>query len=272
MGLFSSILGAVAGPIAGLFGSKKSKPQVVENRVDYARMVRDAEAAGFNPLTALRNGGSAGFSSQISHPALSSGSFSSGIGEAIANGVSAWASYDPMADQKADLEYQLVQEQLKTVQQMNRQQGRSFNVPTNTGSSARYSAGGFTNSVPVASRNPGGSMQTTDPWTGSVFDPFMKINPRLPDAETQSTRYGEIVEMIGGVGVLGGDLAYSGYTYANRKGNVDKAVAEAKAEYNKYVPAMDAGATAFAKGMIPKRDRPYYPDMQDYLRGRGPAW
>lgn len=272
MGLFSSILGAVAGPIAGLFGSKKSKPQVVENRVDYQRMVRDAEAAGFNPLTALRNGGSAGFSSQISHPALSSGSFSSGIGDALANGVSAWASYDPMADQKADLEYQLVQEQLKTVQQMNRQERRSFDVPTYSGANTRSSSGGFRPNVPVAGVNPGGSLKVTDPWSGSVFDPYMTIHPGLPDAETQSTRYGEIVEMIGGVGVLGGDLAYSAYKRPTVGPNVDKAMKEVDDLFVGTKPLRDAGSNAFAKASIPKRGKEFYPDMQDFLRARGPAW
>ena len=139
MGLFGTILGAVAGPIAGLF--KKDKPQVTENRVDYKRMVKDAQAAGFNPLTVLRNGGSAGFSTQIHHPALSSG----GIGDLIATGISAAASYDPMAEQSAELQYRIVQEQLKQLQNSNKAEQRrnSFAVPTYTGASGRVSPGGL---------------------------------------------------------------------------------------------------------------------------------
>lgn len=283
MGLFSSILGAVAGPIIGLFGKKKEKPQktTTTSYVDYAKMARDAQAAGFNPLTALRNGGSAGFSSTVTTaPALSSGSFSGGVGEALANGISAWASYDPMAEKKADLEYQLVQEQLKTVQRMNRQERKSFDVPSNTGTTGRVSSGGFAHSVPVTGAAAGGTQFTgSDPWTGSVFDPYMKIHPGVPGADPLSSRYGEIVEMIGGVAVLGGDLAYSGYKLANRQGNVDKAVGEAKkawadttAGYRAFAKGQGAASTAFAKGLIPSRDRPYYPDMDDLRRGRGPAW
>lgn len=271
MGLFSSILGAVAGPIAGLF--KKDKPQVTENRVDYKRMVKDAEAAGFNPLTVLRNGGSAGFSTQVHHPALSSG----GIGDVLATGINAFASYDPMAESRAELEYQLVQEQLKSVQRSNRNEMRSFNVPQHTGTSARYSSGGFSGSVPLARSNgSGGTLAVTDPWTGSIFDPFLKVHPGLPDADTGSTRYGEIIEMLGGIGILGGDLAYSGYKAANKTGNVDKAVNEFNAatrDIREYKRDMrKSAANAFAKASVPSRAKPYYPDMQDYLRGQGPAW
>ena len=46
-----------------MFGGKSKKQETTTTSyVDYGRMVRDAEAAGFNPLTALRNGGAAGFS------------------------------------------------------------------------------------------------------------------------------------------------------------------------------------------------------------------
>lgn len=53
MGLGGSLL-------SGLFGSGD---QTTTSRVNYKQMVQDAEAAGFNPLTAIRNGGSAGFTS-----------------------------------------------------------------------------------------------------------------------------------------------------------------------------------------------------------------
>lgn len=268
MGLFSSILGAVAGPIAGLF-KKKEKP--VENRINYKQMVKDAEAAGFNPLTVLRNGASAGYTSQVQHPALSSG-----FGDVLATGLNAWANYDPMSEKRADLEYQVVQEQLKQLQQKDTRERRSFDAPNYSGTSTRVSSGGFTNSVPVARTNPGGQLTVTDPWSGSVFQDYLSVHPGLPDAETGSTRYGEIVEMLGGIGILGGDLAYSGYQLANRKGNVDKAVDEGKkawrdatAGYRDAVDKYGAG-TAWASGLIPKRDRPYYPDMQDFNRGRGP--
>lgn len=61
MSIFGSIASAVAGPlVSGIFGSK-SKPQTQTNSVDYAKLVRTARAAGFNPSFALANGGAAGF-------------------------------------------------------------------------------------------------------------------------------------------------------------------------------------------------------------------
>lgn len=58
--------------LGGLFGSKKPKKEKTEtvttnvSTVDYQKMNASAIAAGFNPLTALRNGGAAGFSTSTS--------------------------------------------------------------------------------------------------------------------------------------------------------------------------------------------------------------
>lgn len=51
--------------LGGLFGKKKKKEETT-TRVNYQQMVNDATAAGFNPLTAIRNGGSAGFTTTTS--------------------------------------------------------------------------------------------------------------------------------------------------------------------------------------------------------------
>lgn len=67
------MLGAILGGIGSLIGafSGGGGSQTVRNEVDYMKMRKSAEAAGFNPLTALRSGGSAGF--QVTHtPAMSS--------------------------------------------------------------------------------------------------------------------------------------------------------------------------------------------------------
>lgn len=55
-----SLLGGVLGVVGSLFGSKKK--ETTTTSVDYGKMVKEATKAGFNPLTAIRNGGSAGFS------------------------------------------------------------------------------------------------------------------------------------------------------------------------------------------------------------------
>lgn len=48
-------IGSAVSAIGGLF---KKKPKAQAQGVDYAKLVRDAQAAGFNPLTALAYGGS----------------------------------------------------------------------------------------------------------------------------------------------------------------------------------------------------------------------
>lgn len=75
-------------------------------------MRENAEAAGFNPLTALRAGGGAGFTT-THHPALSSGEF---IAQAIGGIGNAIASIDPMRDATAKLEHEIKQATLANIQ------------------------------------------------------------------------------------------------------------------------------------------------------------
>lgn len=80
--------------IPALFQNKPKAPGV-----DYAKLRRDAEAAGFNPLTALMAGGGAGYQRDF-NPAMSSGQF---IAEAVVRGLdtafNAPVQNDPAADQ-----------------------------------------------------------------------------------------------------------------------------------------------------------------------------
>lgn len=50
---------------------------VIRNEIDLLKLVSEAEAAGFNPLTVLRNGGAAGYAVQRQPLVLSGGSFTS---------------------------------------------------------------------------------------------------------------------------------------------------------------------------------------------------
>lgn len=72
-------------------------------------MVASAEKAGFNPLTALRNGGAAGFTTTTSPAPLS-------VGEAIGDAVSAAGNFlqnfDPYADKRREVEFNLVEAQI----------------------------------------------------------------------------------------------------------------------------------------------------------------
>lgn len=98
--MFGAILGAVSS-VAGLF--KKDKPQVQESHVDYKRMVKDSMAAGFNPLTALRNGGSAGFTTTTSHPALAGSDFIGRATDAAASIGNIFSAIDPNKNAREDL-------------------------------------------------------------------------------------------------------------------------------------------------------------------------
>lgn len=130
MSLLTSLAGPVLGLVGKLFGSKKKKEEVV-NRVDYARMVADAEAAGFNPLTALRNGGAAGFS-VTSQPVLSSKH--AAIGDAIGSIGNFISNFDPFEDKLREAQYGVMQMQLSNLQSNTMAAPRRmFDVPAVTG-------------------------------------------------------------------------------------------------------------------------------------------
>lgn len=109
MGLLS-ILGAVA-PIAGkLLGGSTQK---TTSTVNYKQMAASAKAAGINKITALRNGGSAGFSSSVS--TVSDPSF---IGEALGAGLQAYRDEDfrELELQREVLEQDLLRAELEDFQ------------------------------------------------------------------------------------------------------------------------------------------------------------
>lgn len=72
--------------LSGLFGRKKT----TTSRVDYKQMVADALAAGFNPMSVLRNGGTTGYTN-VSAPTLSTGEF---LADALGAGYQAFMDID----------------------------------------------------------------------------------------------------------------------------------------------------------------------------------
>jgi len=109
--MWPALISAGATLFGSLFGSGSRKQETV-SRVDYKRMVRDAEAAGFNPLTALRNGGAAGFSISTTPAAPLSARLADGLSAGVSNFL---ANFDPMADDKREAEFQLVQAQIRNL-------------------------------------------------------------------------------------------------------------------------------------------------------------
>lgn len=107
MSLFASLLPsvgkAVVGGIAGkIFGG--GKPQRTSNSVDYKKLVRSAQAAGFNPLTALRNGGAGQY-----------------VADAIGQGIDTYFNRDQVAADKElqRLEIDLRKEELTELRNRN---------------------------------------------------------------------------------------------------------------------------------------------------------
>lgn len=87
----------------------------------YKNLVIDAEEAGFNPLTALRNGGGANYNAAAGFAPLSRkapvqqavggsplGDAFNGLGDFITN-------FDPFKDQKREQEYRLVESQISAL-------------------------------------------------------------------------------------------------------------------------------------------------------------
>lgn len=109
---------AVAGPlVGGLLGGNKQSTTTTSS-VNYEQMVRSAQAAGFNPLTALRNGGSAGFATTNS---ISSRPFLAEVGAAAADYIA-----NPHQQADAELARELDRARLENI----RAQTKAMNSST----------------------------------------------------------------------------------------------------------------------------------------------
>lgn len=115
MAPWGAILGAGASLIGSLFGGKSKKQETTTtSHVDYARMVRESEAAGFNPLTALRNGGSAGFS--VTNSTTPAAPLSARLADGVAGGVNAFLqNFDPHADGQREQGSRLIDAQINNL-------------------------------------------------------------------------------------------------------------------------------------------------------------
>lgn len=219
--MFGALLGAGASILGGLFGSKKQK---TETTIDYQKMARNAQAAGFNPLTALRNGGSAGFTSTVHHPGLS------GLGDAIANvgnsfGAALDKRIDPIEQKRDKVESALLDYQLATIQAGPKPVQSFGSVPTKKGNPlllqtvppmATQKAVRNGSAIPKmafkAGDNPTVSTVGLEDRYGITPDPF------TADAAAWEQRYAEPGEWVGGIYVMGADAIY------NAKRGLDNAV------------------------------------------------
>lgn len=155
-------------------------------------MVRDAEAAGFNPLTALRNGGAAGFTSTTS-----------GGGSGLSAGLSAAGNFlqnfDPFADAKRDQESRYAEAQIENLNSQSGMYRRTASTPSgpvhlNPGT-ARLSGSGIT--PPIQS----GKLTATNPLASRGV-----IDPSFVDADSWEARYSDPGGWVGGAVNAGADI------------------------------------------------------------------
>lgn len=259
--MIGEIVSAGIGLIGSLFGKKKQK---TTNEVDYVKMAANAKAAGFNPLTALRNGGAAGFTTTTS-PTVSQlpqalSSLGGVLGDAFEKKV------DPVAQKQRQLDTALVDYQLRQLREGPKA------MP------GRLYPGGQTIGTKVTSVKP--SMGRNAPGEGRLVggqDPAVSslgLNdgrygwfhfPGMSDAETAETIYGdsEVLSMGYGAGKIAADTAYS--VYRNAKSAAEDGVGRKLAR--RYFDFLRPAA-AWTQEVIGRHRRPYKP----LFSGGGGGW
>ena len=110
--MWGEIISGGATLLGGLLGKKKQK---TTSEVDYVKMAENAQAAGFNPLTAIRNGGSAGFTTTTS-PTMSAlpevlGQLGGALGGALDQKL------DPIEAKKREIDTVLLDRQLRQLKE-----------------------------------------------------------------------------------------------------------------------------------------------------------
>lgn len=216
----------------------------ISSWVDFGRLVKDAEAAGFNPLTALRNGAVGGYfnsltnTAQVSrdtasqtndtrykttqtvtgHNAMAGAGSPMPVSTAPSLGtVFAGAAQDGFniyregqAQAQADnLQRELMKAQIEGINRANSARSRSFYVPTNI----RQSGGAARTGGADLSRNAGSKGSPLPPTfeIPTVTNPHTTYNvdPTKTDAAMKEERYGEVLSELGGVSNLANDLWYN---------------------------------------------------------------
>lgn len=226
--MIGEIITGGLGLIGSLFGKKK---QTTTSTVNYYQMAKKAAEAGFNPLTAIRNGGSAGFTTTTSPTA-------SMLPEALANlggvlGPALRKQLDPMEAKKRQLDTALVDYQLRQLKNTPATSGSTMLRPGSTFSGVKTSAqisptvgpsSKRVANVPSAYVKPGQNAPGEGKHVGGQDPTISSLgfnngrygwfhNPVLPDAEVAETVYGdnEINSTLYSAGKYLGDTGYSIY-------------------------------------------------------------
>lgn len=217
-GLFGASTSTVGGALAAGIGTslvsgllQKDQKQITQNTVDYEQMRASAEAAGFNPLTALKNGGTAGFStSTTTVPALSS---SQAIKQAIGKGVETWFNRDQiMRDAERDrLELDLMRAELKGINEASavvRDRDFGYSIPHAVQKAGvDYAAPSRPALAPVSGHGVGPDASVAGGGPSSrVAGADIAHSPSWDDTQKLEDRYGDLVSLPYGVAVGLADL------------------------------------------------------------------
>ncbi|MBX8799972.1 hypothetical protein HBA92_04315 [Ochrobactrum sp. MR28] len=230
--MWGALIGAGASLLGGLFGGGSKKQETTTtSHVDYKRMVREAEAAGFNPLTALRNGGAAGFS--VSTGSTPATPLSARLADGVAGAANTFlANFDPFKDRQRENEFKLVEAQLANLNADTALKQRTGlgSVPTYTAGNTKRTMGASVGhnqkfkSVADALPASAGVSQTPEVERPKLTNPYptswgFEIDPDIPDASSHEERYGdsELGSMIAGALTFLGDQRYNTKQFVKRE-------------------------------------------------------
>ncbi len=191
--IVSNVATSAISSLANRSQTRADRRQALGDQSEQFVRLRDAaEKAGFNPLTALRANPTGGMVNPT--PALASGAF---LRDALGAGVQTYFNRDQIIkDEERDLlERKLMRQELANMQL----QGKAFEK------SMQF---GFGVGQPVANNYTG-----TDRPTGHTDTPVLSFGgvegataSDTSDTQRISDRYGELIEMFYGAGVLARDL------------------------------------------------------------------
>ncbi|MDF0663408.1 hypothetical protein PYR67_29230 [Rhizobium sp. BC49] len=230
--MIGELISAGVGLVGSLFGGKKKKEKTETkttnvSSVDYDHMARSAAEGGFNPLTALRNGGAAGFTtssgtstSTTAVPTTSAlpgalASVGGILGQAFENKI------DPLQAKKRQLDTALVDYQLRALKEnptgalypgstySGTKMGRQL-MPAVGPSYGKVASSPATRGMPP---NPRGYQQQSAQQTqlfGNKPGALWEHSPWVPDMATFEDVYGdEVGQVIGAPIKLAADAGWN---------------------------------------------------------------
>lgn len=213
---WGEIAAAGISAIASLFGGKKK--QTTTSEVDYSKMAANAQAAGYNPLTAIRNGGSAGFTTTTSPTISAMPEVLGNLGGILGNALD--KKLDPIEAKKREIDTILLDRQLGQLKMGPQVPGgwkprstfEGTKVSTQLAPRVGPSATSKSASVPQAyDIKPIDGYETESAkHTNYGNQPWWRANPWMPAASTIEDDYGDLASYPYGFVKVGVDLGYNG--------------------------------------------------------------